>query len=285
MLVYIYSTLKVLCLVFLLFAEVAFAEDFNLETKPLYEFGLGGGGGFLTDYPGSDQNHWRGVPYPYFIYRGAIFRADQRRGARARLITTQSYELALSGSGSFPANSEENIARAGMPNLDWMGEVGPRVVIELGEKEWLWHLFLNIPVRAVFSTDLSTIDSRGYTFTPSVIVERFGLFHADSRLAFEVQFNFMDQTLAKYFYEVNAPFVRADRPEYMGKAGFMGTDFQVRFLHPLADNVRTYTGLNLSYYAGSVNDNSPLFRSLWGIDVSAGIVWVVGKSKEFSTPD
>lgn len=280
-LAYIEFLVKILFGVLLSFMSTfTFAKDFNLETKPLYEYGMGAGGGFLSDYPASDQSHWRGIPYPYFIYRGAIFRSDQRKGTRARLIKTESYELALSGAGSFPAHSAENVARSGMPDLDWMGEVGPRLIVELDEGKEVWHTFVNIPVRFVFSSDLVTLQSQGYTFTPSLVLERYGLWHRDSRLVFEAQFNFADQTLGKYFYEVQAPYARADRPAYVARAGYMGTDLQVRFLHPIWNNLRAYAGVNMSYYAGAVNDGSPLFRSLWGYDISAGLIWVIGKSTE-----
>jgi MipA family protein len=281
--------LKILFLLpYLFLLPAAVAKDFSLESKPLYEFGMGGGGGYLTDYPASDQSHWRGVPYPYFIYRGAIFRSDQKRGTRARLISTKSYELALSGAGSFPANSDENVARMGMPDLDWMFEVGPRLVLELNDRNDShdsWHTFVNLPVRFVFSTDTKTLESQGYTFTPEIVFEKYGLAHRDSRLTFEIQMNFADQTLGKYFYEVQTPYVRADRPAYAARAGYMGTDFQVRFLHPIGEGLRAHAGLGTSYYAGAVNDGSPLFRSLWGYDFSAGVIWIIGKSEEVASDD
>lgn len=260
--------------------DVSVAKDFELESKPLYEFGMGGGGGYLSDYPASDQSHWRGLPFPYFIYRGAIFKTDRRRGTRAKILSTQTYEFALSGSGSFPAHSDENTARNGMPDLDWIWEIGPRLIVELGDPNWMWHPSVHIPVRTVFSTDLSSMQSQGFSLTPSFKIERYDLFHRNSRLSLELTLNFMDQTLGKYFYEVNTNYVRVDRPLYMAKAGYMGTDFQIAFVHPIGESVRTFSGLNVSYFGGSVNDNSPLFRSLWGIDVSIGLIWVIGKSKE-----
>lgn len=276
-----YTYLALIKLVFLiLFTTYAQADDYNIEPKPLYEFGIGGGGGYLPDYPGSDQSQWRGLPFPYFIYRGAIFRSDQRRGTRARFISAKSYELALSGSGSFPAHSDENTARSGMPNLDWMGEVGPRLILELSDSDYNWHTFLNLPLRMVFSSDFKAVHHRGYSLTPSIVTERFGLFHKDSRLAFELTFNFLDQELAKYFYDVAPEFVRAGRPEYSAKSGYLGTDLQSRFLHPLSDHLRTFTGLGVSYYGGSANAESPLFKSQWNYDVSIGLIWVFSKSKE-----
>lgn len=284
-LAYISFRLKILFWILILFSSSVFARDFALEMRPLYEYGMGAGGGFLSDYPASDQSRWRGLPFPYFIYRGAVFRSDQRKGTRARLIRAETYELALSGAGSFPANSNENTARNGMPDLDWMGEVGPRLIVELDNGETAWHTFANLPVRFVFATDMKTLTSQGYTLTPSIVCERYGLLHRDSRLAFEITFNFSDQTLGKYFYEVETLYARADRPAYSARGGYMGTDFQVRFLHPVHETLRAFTGFTTSYYGGAVNDNSPLFRSLWGYEFSLGMIWVIGQSKEMASED
>src|ERR1017187_10048364 len=95
--------------------------------KPLAELGMGGGGGYFQDYPASDQQHLKGVGFPFFIYRGEIFRADERGGASARVISTVVWTFDLGFTGSFPTSSNDNMARVGMPNLDWLIELGPRL--------------------------------------------------------------------------------------------------------------------------------------------------------------
>lgn len=262
----------------LLFTISAQAEDFSLEEKPMYEFGMGGGGGYFTDYPGSNQNHFRGVPFPYFIYRGPIFHSDQRRGTRARFLHAKSYELALSGSGSFPASSQQNNARVGMPNLDWIAEIGPRLILELSEPEEVWQKSISLPLRYVFSTDLSKVEHQGYSFTPTFTLERFGLLHKDSRLAFDLTFNFMDQMLSRYFFEVPARYANATRPEYSARAGYLGAELNIKFSHPIKNYLRTFTGFGINNYHESVNDNSPLLKAKWSYDFTVGLIWVFLKS-------
>jgi hypothetical protein len=45
-------------------------------SKPLWEAGIGGFAGAVADYPGSNQYRVRGLPLPFFIYRGDFFSSD-----------------------------------------------------------------------------------------------------------------------------------------------------------------------------------------------------------------
>src|SRR4051812_7549245 len=74
-------------------------EPMDLNLKPLWELGLGGGGTYTPDYPGSDQNHLWAIPFPYAIYRGEFLHSDRRGGTRARLVKSAGYEINFSGGG------------------------------------------------------------------------------------------------------------------------------------------------------------------------------------------
>ncbi|MFC7554522.1 MipA/OmpV family protein [Pseudoroseomonas wenyumeiae] len=95
-----------------------------MTPQPVLEAGIGGGGGWLPDYPAAGQNHLQGLAFPYVIYRGEILRSDDR-GVRSRFYSSEGIGLDLSFSGAFPSRSDDNKARRGMPDLDWQGEVGP----------------------------------------------------------------------------------------------------------------------------------------------------------------
>ena len=107
---------------------------------------------------------------PYFIYRGETIRIGDGSIARAVAIDKSWYELDLSLAGSFNANSEGNEARVGMPDLDFIFELGPQLKLRLSKFEFEQHgkaeLLLNLQARAVFSTDFSSIHKRGYVFQP-----------------------------------------------------------------------------------------------------------------------
>ncbi len=98
-------------------------EPTTAEVHPLWEAGVGVVAGAIADYPGSDQYRVRGVPIPYFIYRGDFFRSDQS-GTRLR-TGSGNVEWEFSGGGTLSSSSDSG-ARAGMPKLDYLLEAGPK---------------------------------------------------------------------------------------------------------------------------------------------------------------
>ena len=128
-------------------AEKKTTED---ALEPLYELGIAGGLGELPDYPGSDQKRIRYLVLPYFIYRGKVFRSDQKEGMRARFIRNEDIDLDMSAAGSFPASSADNDARRGMPDLDWLMELGPRLEVLLSRLNGRGRFRFLLPARAVF---------------------------------------------------------------------------------------------------------------------------------------
>ncbi len=137
--------------------------------EPLWEVGLVGVVGWLPDYPAADQNHLRWLVVPRVVYRGPILRLGEKGLIRGLLVETERLELDVSLTGSFAADADDNRARRGMPDLDWLGEIGPRLTIGLlGERERR-GLSLDLQARAVFSTDLSSFDYRGLVFHPELV--------------------------------------------------------------------------------------------------------------------
>src|SRR4051812_35609922 len=92
----------------------AFCHDsMDLKLSPLWELGVGGGGTYTPDYPGSDQNHLWAIPFPFAIYRGEILHSDRRGGTRARFFQSAGYEFNFSAAGGLPSSSTKNFAREG----------------------------------------------------------------------------------------------------------------------------------------------------------------------------
>lgn len=103
---------------------VNFVPAATKDGRPLFELGVMAGGGYLADYPAADESQFRGLALPYFVYRGEILRSDEKGLLRSRLIHSENFEFDISLDGSFPADSNDN--RRGLPDLDWLGEIGPR---------------------------------------------------------------------------------------------------------------------------------------------------------------
>lgn len=245
----------------------------DAQSKPLWELGLVGGVGWLPDYPAAGQNHLQGVGLPYFVYRGKVLRAGDKGIVRGRLFHTERLEFDISLSGSFPATSEDNDARRGMSDLDWLGEVGPRLQITLARAARDAKVELELPLRAVFSTDFSNLAHQGFVFAPELAYqnERFGGRDIDLKLSLTAKFGNRD--IADYFYAVPAAAVTATRAAYAAKAGYIGTRLQLGFVETLSRRWKMFAGLAGDFHHGAANQDSPLFRNKTNFGAGAGLIW------------
>ncbi|MEM6492513.1 MAG: MipA/OmpV family protein, partial [Pseudomonadota bacterium] len=116
---------------FLGFGPVA-AQDagpLGAATEPLWEVGVGGFAAVGPQYPASSEYDVNGLPIPFFIYRGDFFRVDEG-SARLVPLDTDTVEIDLSLNASFGADSDDNEAREGMPDLDTLVEFGPELILK-----------------------------------------------------------------------------------------------------------------------------------------------------------
>lgn len=248
--------------------------------EPLYEIGLAGGAGRFPDYPGSDQSRLRGLVLPYFVYRGSIFRSDDREGTRARILRNGFIDIDFSAAGSFPANSNDNKARTGMPDLDWLGEFGPRLELRLLNLANGGHLRFQLPVRAVFSTNFSNFSHRGFNVVPGLALNLHDAPFEGWKAYLKVQCSFIDEHLARYFYEVEPLYALPERPAYGVRGGYLQTEYMLGFGIPIHRRMKAYTGLWASNVSGSANFDSPLMKSSWNHSWVVGLTYLFYESDE-----
>ncbi|CAH0290209.1 MipA/OmpV family protein [Roseomonas sp. CECT 9278] len=251
------------------------------QQLPVFEAGIAGGGGFLPAYPASDQNRWRGLAVPYIIYRGNVFRADDG-GLRARTSLADGIELSVSASGGVNASSDDVTARQGMPDLEWLGELGPNLRFTLwrGEDEAApQRIVLDTPIRAVFSTDWSSVSFRGFTFAPDIAYEHMHFLSPFARLRISAGVVFGTDRYADYFYDVAPQFARPDRPAYNAQAGYIGSRLSVSYRLPLSERFSVVAGGRVENFSGATNADSPLFRNEWNFSVVAGFAVSLWRSE------
>jgi outer membrane scaffolding protein for murein synthesis (MipA/OmpV family) len=239
--------------------------------------GVAAGGIYSPDYPAADTNSVHGLVLPYVVYRGDILRLGKDSIAKGVFIDNDYAELNVSLAAAFNARSSDNTARRGMPNLDYLGEIGPQLKIKLGE--WCGGKSeLQLPVRAVFSTDFSRVDHRGYRFNPKFVHERHNIFNFGIDMDSSIGSIFATKKLQEYFYRVEPRFATAARPAYEADGGYLGSEITLGLSFGVTDHVRAYVGGHVGYYGGAANQESPLFRQEVNTSVYVAFTWSIFQS-------
>ncbi|MDP6705156.1 MAG: MipA/OmpV family protein [Alphaproteobacteria bacterium] len=244
----------------------------------MFEIGAIGGGGYVPDYPAAGQNHFQAIGLPYIVYRGDFLRSDER-GLRGRILRTRNFEFDVSLGGSFSTDSDKNDARAGMPDLDWMGEIGPRLQITLARAARNARLDLELPVRAVFSTDLTSIDYRGFVFAPELAYQNEDFLDADYQVKLSLGPVLATERLMDYFYEVDPAFARPGRPAFDADPGYLGSRLQLLVSKPLGGRLTLFGAAQVGFHGGATNDASPLFQDDVTFAVGIGLAWSFWQSE------
>lgn len=237
---------------------------------PLFEAGVFGGGGLIPAYPAAGRSEARAIALPWLVYRGELLRSDER-GVRGRLAQVSDLEFTLNFNGALGGGRGDG-ARAGMPDLDWLGEVGPSL-------RWTaWRsasrdtrVTLDLPVRAVFGTDFSRIRYRGFVVAPELGLERAGFPNREGRVRIGIGPVFASGLLSDYWYKVGAEHERPGRPAYDARGGYLGTRLQFSYRTPITERLFFTAGGRLESFAGARNEGGPLFRRDFNATLLAGL--------------
>ena len=243
---------------------------------PRWERGLAAGGGRVPDYPGADESHNPGIVVPIAVYRGRVLQVDDR-GVRGRFVDTPDWEFALSATAAF--NARNNTAREGMPELDYLFGIGPQWVYK-GLAVRHGGPTLHLKFRALMSTDLRRIDSRGASFDPEVRWRLRGIAGTPATLTLSLQPSWASRPLHRYFYQVDPALATPERPAYVARAGYVGTDATAQLSHRPRPGWSWFVTAGVTSLHGAANAASPLLRSRANLTVGAGVVWTPWRSSE-----
>jgi len=266
-------------LLFLALPVLAAGRVFAQE-KPLWELGIGVAPMMLPDYRGSDESRGYVLPLPYIIYRGEVFRVD-RDGIYGRLFETDRVKLDISFDAGVPVDSSKNAARQGMSDLDPVIEVGPSLRICLlhrcdGEQV----LEFRLPLRAVFSTDFSSVESIGGTAHPNLNFDLKNLGpHGGWNFGVAAGPMFATERYHDYYYQVGPTDAVPARPAYDARGGYSGMRVTValsrRFRNVWFGAFARYDDLS-----GTVFEDSPLVRIHRSFMAGFGMAWVFAESEQ-----
>lgn len=255
------------------------------NTAPaLYELGIGLGAAYFPHYPGSDQNKLYVMPFPFAIVRGRIVQSD-RRGMRARLFTGKSFDISMSGAGAFPVKASENRARAGMKDLGWIGQGGPKIRLALGEFDDGGLLRLGFSVRVVVaSPEIFVIDHRGTVFEPEIVYTRPNTFTERTDLYASLRTSFATRGLMSYYYHVPEAEATPTRRAYDAEPGLLESVATLGLsLRSPNNKHRWFISADLETVEGARNIESPLVKSRWNGSVGLAWIWSFYESEEKAT--
>ncbi len=249
------------------------------RTLPLWELGVAVGAGYTPDYPAADEYSTRILPLPYFVYRGRVFRSEESGLLRGRVFYNDRIDFDISMAGAVDVKSADNEARAGMPDLDWMGQIGPRVQVRLAQAARDAHIDFELPIRAVLGTDFARFRHIGFMSVPEIAYQHDNLAGTGVHLKLGAGATFADKKFQDEIYGVDPQFATADRPAYEAKGGYMGSRLQLSSYYALNERFRVFGLLRGDFHQGAANEESPLFRSKTSGTVITGFTFLFARSR------
>lgn len=266
----------------LLLLGLFLVQNAAAEEKPLWEAGMGGALLLMPDYRGSDEYRLYVLPYPYFVYRGDILKVEDRR-ISGQIFKTDRILLDFSGYGSVPVKSSDNIARTGMPDLDPTFELGPalRIIFMKSRTE---KLSLALPVRALFSTDYSSVRQEGWIFSPRLELEENDIAQTGLNLGVSAGPMFTDSSYNTYFYTVEPVYATAARPAYSSGGGYGGSTLTVGLSKPYKQFIFNVFA-SADFLQGAVFEDSPLVKRKTSFMSGFTLSWIFFKSAKTVNSD
>lgn len=246
--------------------------------KPLWEAGAGLAVLHMPDYRGSDESRLYVLPYPYLIYRGDFLRIDRDR-ISGRIYKTDRLLLDVSIFGAVPVASSNNSARGGMADLDPTFEAGPSLKIGLLEdRQARCKLNLALPVRAVFSTNFSSLRHEGWVFSPKLNFEKTDLIAGTGlNLGISAGPLFADSGYHRYYYSVAPAYATGLRPSYAAGGGYSGSSLSIGLNKSIkALNFNAF--ISMDFLDGAVFADSPLLKTKHSLMGGVSLSWIFFKS-------
>jgi len=237
---------------------------------PKWELGLALGVASLPQYMGSDERYTLAAPLPYFIYRGDRISMD-RGGLRAALFDIEQLSLDLSLGGGLPVRNS-NRARAGMPNLKFNLQAGPRLNWRVYQDSQS-TLNIRLPVRGVIDTSGSFL---GYLSEPDLQLH----YKATSALKFEFSAGllFASKKYHAAFYDVAPAFVTPIRPAYQSGAGLHSASLTARLRYQYSDNITLFSAVRYRNLTPGTISHSPLVKNRHYISITIAMTWSIYQS-------
>jgi len=259
------------------------AETEQAKTEPLWEWSLAAFSRYGNIYPGSADTQFNIIPLPIPRYRGRFLRLGEETDSpiRGRVFRRDRIKLDIDFDINFGADNEDIPARTGMPELDFVLEVGPELSLRFVDHEpSRWKAFLNLPLRAAISWPGFDPQWQGVVFAPEIRIRKRLREDRRDELSYLVSTSFATGDYMNYFYGVQPEFKTSGRDAFDAKGGYIGTELGMTYRRQLASRYEVVTGLRIGFHQGAKNRNSPLFQDDISGSVFVAVLWKFWESKQ-----
>jgi outer membrane scaffolding protein for murein synthesis (MipA/OmpV family) len=265
------------------FAAIASAAPARADERPKWELGVGSVFYTQPDYVGSDEYRFRAIPFPWFVYRGQHLRID-REAIQAKIFGTDLIRLDLSASGQYSVDSDDNDRRHGMPDLDWIGQIGGTMKFVVARSDDGRHaLDVDVPLRVAIAVDFDHISYEGLVSSPKL---QYRYEPEGWRFEANAGLEFQSNSYNEFYYSVPVRFATAERPFYGADGGYSGVRLAAGasryFNSPVSWLGPFYVGLFARYInlEGATFADSPLVGTNHSFVGGIAIGCVISKSDE-----
>lgn len=259
----------------LLTQSVAWADAGVAPPPPGFEFGVGLGAVQFPNYPGAVETRTLVLPFPYIVYNNPHLSVTNNR-VRGIVIARSRFSLDVDFSGQTSVQSSLTEERRGMPDLNWLGEVGPALRYGAWQDETgTTELDAVVPVRVAVGAQGLTLHHRGWVFAPRLELDH-SLYDTADRLDWDASLTavFNDRGYVQYYYGVAPQFATATRPAYSAPGGYAGYRAECGFSLHQGDFVYG-AFVNYTNLKGAAFLTSPLVGRSDGFSFGVAVSWVL----------
>jgi outer membrane protein len=272
-----------LCLACSGWAEPLSADDQENggPPRPLWELGLFNGVARIPHYRGSDEYSTYAVPFPYFLYRGKVFRSG-RDGVKGVFLKHDQLQIDLSVSGSPPV-PQDNKAREDMHDIGAILSVGPSLKYDFLDNESPDRLQARGAILGSIAFDVHDrmqASSEGYRATLDLSYRNRTLFEG-AGLSFggRCAIDYFSEAYSDYIYGVSEDEALATRPQYDADGGYAGFSISTYVTKKLSDRFSVaafFAWVDLDH---AVFEDSPVVRTDNNLVAGCALTWKIAESK------
>jgi len=244
--------------------------------KSQWELGIGLSVLDIPFYPGSSQSKTYLVPIPHILYRSENIEVDN--GLQATFLKTPKLRFDLSADFGVPVNSEDSIARQGMPDLDLVIQIGPSLEVTLaGGRFKPSHTRLELPLRTAVATNFSSSQNIGWVFEPRLTYETRRPYKTGFAYLVSAGLRYATEDYHDYYYAVDPEFATPSRSAFDAESGYSGL-FVDAITNWRTESLIYFAFVRYQNLAGAVFENSPLVEQEDYIFLGVGLTWVFARN-------